>query len=274
MSPFMGTVKSALIEDSARAGHTEPKSRHVVPCIFLEGVRHTGPGMAQCSSVHPPPPIALLPQVIRQVREVRYLVLQVAVLYSVVVPLVDTAAGNSSLANSAKKGPPLPSERDDLSSPVQVVEPSCVASLQEYLQLPMRCPNLGLVHSLESTGHYPSSSHLEEAAKLLCSVRAPTFYVECSGQFHQSEQLFCPRRSEGEWRPSGHGPAESLLETSVQQLAGLRLLGFITWTSLPFRHGFCMPSHLLPLLVIRAIFAECSGRVSWVLLIPGLLWPY
>lgn len=31
MSPFMGTVKSALIEDSARAGHTEPKSRHVVP---------------------------------------------------------------------------------------------------------------------------------------------------------------------------------------------------------------------------------------------------
>lgn len=110
--------------------------------------------MAQCSSVHPPPPIALLPQVIRQVREVRYLVLQVAVLYSVVVPLVDTAAGNSSLANSAKKGPPLPSERDDLSSPVQVVEPSCVASPQEYLQLPMR------VNNTNSEAKAPSTRNL------------------------------------------------------------------------------------------------------------------
>lgn len=49
---------------------------------------------------------------------------------------------------------------------------------------------------------------------------------------------------------------EFSLTISVGQLAGLhslRLLGFIAWTSLPFRHRFCPPNQLVPLPVVKTI---------------------
>ncbi len=75
------------------------------------------------------PLIALFPQVIRRVREVRC----------------------SPLADTIQDSPSLPSERLDLVSPARAVEPSCLVPRQESLQLSARVTNTILEARAPST---------------------------------------------------------------------------------------------------------------------------
>ncbi len=75
------------------------------------------------------PQVALFPQVIRRVREVRC----------------------SPLADTIQDSPSLPSERLDLVSPARAVEPSCLVPRQESLQLSARVTNTILEARAPST---------------------------------------------------------------------------------------------------------------------------
>lgn len=57
------------------------------------------------------------------------------------VPQINLPVIGSFLTNPIEDEPPLSSERHDLASPAQVVEPSCLAPWQESLQLPLRDTN-------------------------------------------------------------------------------------------------------------------------------------
>ncbi len=87
------------------------------------------------------PPMALLPQVPRRVREQQHKLILIAPLWRS-QPWVIPAARNSSVADPLETGPLLSSERHNMASMAWVMGPACVAAQREPFGLPKRVLNM------------------------------------------------------------------------------------------------------------------------------------
>ncbi len=111
--------------------------------IFLQRARMPWPYEWPNLPLYSFPPIALLLQVLRRVREQRHKLILIA------PPLEEPAVGvgvipaarSSSVADPLETGHPLSSERHDMASTARIMGPACVAAQRESFGLPERVLN-------------------------------------------------------------------------------------------------------------------------------------
>lgn len=124
-----------------RSTHSPQLSRQLsLPNLFFNTAKCSGPRLVQCSPACFPPPIAMIPQIVRRVRETKCSLLLVASALDEpgLVPRASVAFSSRPVAHSAEVRPSLAGEKHDLASPTRVFELSCMVPRRELRKLPVR----------------------------------------------------------------------------------------------------------------------------------------